>query len=67
MIEDEILKRGIMMNNFVKGMAAGLVVGAATTAALMPKSCKKRAMKSSAGKAIKAVGSLIDNFQNMLD
>jgi gas vesicle protein len=56
------------MNSFAKGMAAGLVVGAATTAVLMPKSCKsKRAMKSSAGKAIKAVGSLIDNFQSMLD
>lgn len=55
------------MNNFIKGMATGLIVGTAATATLMPKSCKKRAMKSSAGKAIKAVGSLIDNFQNMLD
>ena len=49
------------MNNFVKGMAAGLVVGAAATATLMPKSCKKRAMKSSAGKAIKAVGSYAES------
>ena len=55
------------MNNFVKGMVTGLAVGATATAMMVPKVCKKRTVKSSAGKAIKAVGNFIDNVQNMLD
>lgn len=56
------------MNNFMKGMTTGLVVGVAATAVMMPKSNKsKKAMKSTTGKALKAVGGLIDNFQSMMD
>ena len=55
------------MNNFFKGVAAGMTIGITATIMLMPKPSKKRAIKSSAGKAIKAVGSLVENFQGLLD
>ncbi len=56
------------MNSFIKGMTTGLAVGATCAAVLMPKSAKsKRAMKSNAGRALRAVGNMIDNFQSMID
>ena len=61
-------KRGVIMNSFIKGMTTGLAVGATCAAVLMPKSAKsKRAMKSNAGRALRAVGNMIDNFQSMID
>jgi len=56
------------MNTFLKGMATGLAVGATTAAVLMPKSKKsKKMMKTGTGRALKAMGTLIDNFQSMVD
>lgn len=56
------------MNNFLKGMTTGLAVGATCAVVLMPKSNRsKRSLKSNTGRALKAVGSLIDNFQGMID
>lgn len=54
------------MNTFLKGMTTGLAVGATCAVVMMPKKNKKT-MKTSAGRALKAVGSLIDNFQSMID
>ena len=55
------------MKNFMKGMTAGLAVGA-TAAIMIPKTRKsKKMVKTSTGRALKAVGNLIDNFQNMID
>ena len=56
------------MNTFMKGMTAGLAVGATAAAVIIPKTRKsKKMVKTSTGRALKAVGSLIDNFQNMID
>lgn len=56
------------MNTFMKGMTTGLAVGATCAVVLMPKSNKsKKAMKTNTGRALKAVGSLIDNFQSIMD
>ncbi|MEG2377342.1 MAG: hypothetical protein RSC43_03185 [Clostridia bacterium] len=56
------------MNNFVKGMTTGLAVGATCAVVLMPKTHKKaKTIKSNTGRALKAVGGLIDNFQSMID
>ena len=59
---------GNKMNTFMKGMTTGLAVGATCAVVMMPKTHKsKRAMKTSTGRALKAVGSLIDNFQSIID
>ncbi len=56
------------MKTFLKGMAAGLAVGATTAVVLMPKTHKsKKMMKTTTGRALKAVGTMIDNFQAMVD
>ena len=56
------------MNTFMKGMTAGLAVGATAAVVFIPKTHKsKKVMKTNTGRALKAVGSLIDNFQSMID
>ena len=56
------------MKVFLTGMATGLAVGATTAVVLMPKSKKsKKMMKTGTGRALKAMGTLIDNFQAMVD
>ena len=56
------------MNNFMKGMTTGFIVGTAATMVVMPKSNKnKKQIKTTTGKALKAVGGLIDNFQSIID
>ncbi len=51
-----------MQNNaFLKGMCIGLAVGATLTATIAPID-KKKMMKSSAGKAIRAIGTAMDSL-----
>lgn len=49
---------------FVKGMAIGVMTGAAIGVAMMPRS-KGKNSKSAAGKALKAAGEVIDNITGM--
>ena len=54
------------MNSFYKGITTGLIVGTAATMVLLPLSGKTtRTMRRSTGKAIKAVGGMIDNIQSV--
>lgn len=46
---------------FLRGMGLGLAVGAATAAAMAMKP-RKKTMKSSAEKALKAVGDAVENL-----
>ena len=56
------------MKVFLTGMVTGLAVGATTAVALMPKTKKsKKMIKTGTGRALKAMGNLIDNFQTMVD
>ena len=48
---------------FFRGMGIGLVTGAAIGIAMMP---KKRSLKSSAGKTIRAVGDVVDNITSAI-
>lgn len=60
------MKQRSAVSNMLTGLAAGAVVG---TAAYMMSSQKKRVnktMKKNAGKAIKAVGAVIDNVSYMM-
>jgi len=54
------------MNSIVKSMALGLTVGAVTYAVTSTSGRQKRKMKSTAGKAIKAIGSAIDGISYMV-
>ncbi|MDR3207366.1 MAG: hypothetical protein LBT60_03440 [Oscillospiraceae bacterium] len=47
-------------SNFFKGVGVGLLVGAATTAFMLP--TDKRKLKSGAGRALRAVGHVLDSF-----
>lgn len=56
------------MKSFYKGMTTGLIVGTAATMVLLPMSNRTtRMMKRNTGKAIKAVGGLIDNIQSVFN
>jgi gas vesicle protein len=56
---------GIQMNTFYRGVTTGLIVGTAATLVLLPMSSRTtRVMRRNTGKAIKAVGGLIDNIQS---
>ena len=50
--------------SFIKGMGVGLVVGASACCMMNPK-MQKSFMKSKAGRAIQAVGDVIDNITDM--
>ncbi|NLG53743.1 MAG: hypothetical protein GX541_07180 [Clostridiales bacterium] len=53
------------MNTFYRGVTTGLIVGTAATLVLLPMSSRTtRVMRRNTGKAIKAVGGLIDNIQS---
>lgn len=55
------------MSSVVKGLAAGAIVGTATY--MMTSGSKKKAaqgLKKNAGKAVKAVGSVIENVSYMM-
>lgn len=59
------LRRDIMNGNgFVKGMALGVTAGAAMAVVMMPK--KKKFTKKMTGKALKAVGELMDSVTSGL-
>lgn len=54
------------MNGFYKGVAAGMVLGTAATMVLFPMSGKtNRTIRKNTGRAIRAVGGVIDNLQNL--
>lgn len=56
------------MNTFYRGVTTGLIVGTAATMVFLPMSNKTtRMMKRNTGKAMKAVGGLIDNIQSVFD
>lgn len=49
--------------DFFRGMGIGLVTGAAIGVAIMP---KKRSLKSSAGKTIRAVSDVVENISSAM-
>lgn len=53
-----------MMNNFVKGMIAGTVVGMAAGVFINPKDMMKntRSIKKSANKAVGAIGDIVNDL-----
>ena len=48
---------------FIKGIGVGAAVGATLAVAMRP---KRKSMKSVAGKAIKAVGEVVDSFSDVM-
>lgn len=54
------------MNSVFKSMALGVTVGAITYAVTSKSGKQKRKMKSTTGKAIKAIGSAIDGISYMM-
>lgn len=54
------------MNSIVKSMALGVTVGAITYAVTSTSGKQKRKIKSTTGKAIKAIGSAIDGISYMM-
>lgn len=54
------------MSSIVKSMAFGVTVGAITYAVSSTSGKQKRKMKSTTGKAIKAVGSAIDGLSYLM-
>jgi len=49
--------------DFFRGMGIGLVTGAAIGVAMMP---KKKSLKSSAGRTIRAVGDVVENISSAM-
>ncbi len=59
------MNRGAM--SFVKGVAAGMAVGAAVSMIGNPFENRKRTvLKKNAGKALKAIGGLMNNAQYLM-
>ena len=54
------------MSSVVKGLAAGAVVGTATYMMTSKKKRMATSMKKNAGKALKAMGSVIENVSYMM-
>lgn len=54
------------MSSVVKGLAAGAVVGTATYMMASKKKHTAATVKKNAGKALKAVGSVIENVSYMM-
>lgn len=48
---------------FLKGMGLGMAMGAALGAAMQP---KRKSMKTTAGKAMKAMGEMADNISDAM-
>jgi len=59
-------KESLIMNSFMKGVTFGVVVGAAVATVAMPHRSKKN-FKSSAGRAIRTVGNVVDSISNMVN
>lgn len=57
------MKRHSNMSSVMKGVAAGIAVGTATYMASHAMNNRGKIVRKSAGKAIKAVGSIIDTLQ----
>jgi gas vesicle protein len=56
-----------LVGTFTKGIAAGMIVGTAVGMISNPLTSRKRShMKKNAGKALRAVGELIQNAQYMM-
>ena len=53
-------------SNVIKGLAAGAAVGTATYMMTNSKHKRSKAIKKGAGKAIKAVGTIVDNVTTMM-
>lgn len=49
--------------DFFRGMGIGLVTGAAIGVAMMP---RKRSLRNSAGKTIRAVGDVVENITSAM-
>ncbi len=54
------------VSNVAKGLAAGAAVGAITYMVTSSNRKKTKAIKKGAGKAIKAVGTIVDNVSAMM-
>lgn len=54
------------VSSVAKGMAAGVAVGAVTYMMTNSKRKRNKAIKKGAGKAIKAVGTIVDNVSTMM-
>jgi gas vesicle protein len=55
------------MMSFIKGMAAGLVVGAVAGVILTPKPKRYAAqMKRTADRAVRGIGDLVDNVMSVI-
>lgn len=53
------------MNSFFKGMAAGMIAGAAVTMVAMPKKGNGR-MRGGAGRALKIMGEIVENINSVI-
>jgi len=49
-------------SRFISGMATGLVVGAAVAMAVRPNKSSRRAIRRTTGRAMRAVGTIVDNL-----
>ncbi len=54
------------MSNIAKGAAVGMAVGATAIMITQAKSNRARMMRKKAGKAMKAVGTMIDDISYMM-
>ncbi len=61
----EVITMSVKITSLAKGVSVGMVVGAATYALCCASSKDKRKLKSGAGKAMKAIGSMVEDFSNM--
>lgn len=53
------------MNSFIKGMSIGIVAGTAMAMMISPPD-KKKIMRSGAGRAIKAVGDIVETITDAM-
>lgn len=60
------MKQKSVVSSMAKGIAAGAVVGAASYMMTSNKKRNKTMVKRNAGKAIKAVGTVIENVSYMM-
>ena len=61
----EVNNMSINITSLAKGVSVGMVVGAATYAMCCANHKDKKKMKSNAGKAMRAIGSMVEDFSNM--
>ena len=60
------MKQKSNVSSLVKGLAAGAVVGTATYMMTTSKKSKSTSMKKNASKAVKAVGTVIENVSYLM-